>query len=188
MGCHCLLQGIFPTQGLKPGLLYFRWSPPFQVGSLLTTTREALYWFIVPQNIWGGLQEYFHCNKNIYELKFGTWRGKYVGVPRAPSYWLVGWLHMGLLTFNITYTLFQVSSLYHQPDLTVSIAAAMDILNSHELLICSLNLLRPQLFLSLEPPQATNDRWVIHTPRCITSMIHCGMSPIYSAWISERTS
>ena len=56
---------------------------------------------------------------------------------------------MGLLTLNITYTLlFQVSSLYHQPDLTVSIAAAIfkDILNSHELLICSPNLLRPQLF------------------------------------------
>ena len=25
MGCHALLQGIFPTQGLNPGLLYCRW-------------------------------------------------------------------------------------------------------------------------------------------------------------------
>ena len=25
VGCHSLLQGIFPTQGLNPGLLHFRW-------------------------------------------------------------------------------------------------------------------------------------------------------------------
>jgi len=25
VGCHALLQGIFPTQGLNPGLLYCRW-------------------------------------------------------------------------------------------------------------------------------------------------------------------
>ena len=25
MGCHALLQGIFPTQGLNPGLLHCRW-------------------------------------------------------------------------------------------------------------------------------------------------------------------
>ena len=26
MGCHALLQGIFPTQGLNPGLLHCRWT------------------------------------------------------------------------------------------------------------------------------------------------------------------
>ena len=25
MGCHALLQGIFPTQGLNPGILHCRW-------------------------------------------------------------------------------------------------------------------------------------------------------------------
>ena len=25
VGCHALLQGIFPTQGLKPGLPHYRW-------------------------------------------------------------------------------------------------------------------------------------------------------------------
>ena len=25
MGCHALLQGILPTQGLNPGLLHCRW-------------------------------------------------------------------------------------------------------------------------------------------------------------------
>ena len=25
MGCHALLQGIFPTQGSNPGLLHCRW-------------------------------------------------------------------------------------------------------------------------------------------------------------------
>ena len=32
MGCHALLQGIFPTQGLNPCLL---WLLHWQVGSLL---------------------------------------------------------------------------------------------------------------------------------------------------------
>ena len=36
MGCHGLLQGIFPTQGLNPGLLHRR-----QI--LFWATREALY-------------------------------------------------------------------------------------------------------------------------------------------------
>ena len=25
VGCHFLLQGIFPTQGLNPGVLHYRW-------------------------------------------------------------------------------------------------------------------------------------------------------------------
>ena len=25
VGCHALLQGIFPTQGSNPGLLHYRW-------------------------------------------------------------------------------------------------------------------------------------------------------------------
>ena len=35
VGCHCLLQGIFPTQGSNPHLLHW------QVDSLLVNTREA---------------------------------------------------------------------------------------------------------------------------------------------------
>ncbi|KAM7233981.1 hypothetical protein CapIbe_016118, partial [Capra ibex] len=27
VGCHALLQGIFPTQGSNPGLLHCRWIP-----------------------------------------------------------------------------------------------------------------------------------------------------------------
>ena len=27
VGCHALLQGIFPNQGLNPGLLHCRWDP-----------------------------------------------------------------------------------------------------------------------------------------------------------------
>ena len=36
MGCHFLLQGIFPTQGSNPGLLHCRWSPALQADSLPT--------------------------------------------------------------------------------------------------------------------------------------------------------
>ena len=27
VGCHAFLQGVFPTQGLKPGLPHCRWVP-----------------------------------------------------------------------------------------------------------------------------------------------------------------
>ena len=33
VGCHFLLQGIFPTQGLNPGLLHYRWSLALQADS-----------------------------------------------------------------------------------------------------------------------------------------------------------
>jgi len=28
VSCHALLKGIFPTQGLNPGLPHCRWDPP----------------------------------------------------------------------------------------------------------------------------------------------------------------
>ena len=40
VGCHFLLQGIFPTQGSNPPLLY-ETSPALAGGSLLSTTWEA---------------------------------------------------------------------------------------------------------------------------------------------------
>ena len=36
VGCHFLLQGIFPTQGSNPGLLHCRWSPALWADSLMT--------------------------------------------------------------------------------------------------------------------------------------------------------
>ena len=46
VGCHFLLQGIFPTQGLNPGLPHcrqtlYRPSHPEQVASLCPMTKEA---------------------------------------------------------------------------------------------------------------------------------------------------
>ena len=43
VGCHALLQGIFPTQGLNPGLLHCRWVLYLEVGSLplVWATRET---------------------------------------------------------------------------------------------------------------------------------------------------
>ena len=40
MGRCALLQGIFPTEGLNPGLLNCRWSPKLQADSLSTDSPE----------------------------------------------------------------------------------------------------------------------------------------------------
>ena len=49
VGCHALLQGIFPTQGLNPGLLHCRWilyclchqgSPLNKLKTLLQTWKK----------------------------------------------------------------------------------------------------------------------------------------------------
>ena len=55
VGCHALLQGIFPTQGLNPGLLHSRWilyhlghqgSPQFR--SFLMLVKEILKCTLCP--------------------------------------------------------------------------------------------------------------------------------------------
>ena len=40
-GCHFLLQGIFPTQGLDPHPLHCRWSPASQSDSLLLSHQRS---------------------------------------------------------------------------------------------------------------------------------------------------
>ena len=163
-------------------LLHFRWV-------LYWLNWEALLfvysptWFIFPQNIWGGLQEYFHCNKNIYELKFGTWRGKYCRSPQG-SISLARWLTaQGSPDIQYHLILFFKSQVYIPSQTSLSqLLKLMDILDSHELLICSPNLLRPHLFLSLQPLQPTNGHF--SSPPWYT----VGWALSYSAWISERNS
>jgi len=50
VGCHALLQGIFPTQGLNPGVLHCRWilyglshqgSPPCYMDSYNSIEKES---------------------------------------------------------------------------------------------------------------------------------------------------
>ena len=57
VGCHALLQGIFPTLGLNPGLLLCRWnlyhlshqgSPVFKCGNILFSSSESSLGFPLP--------------------------------------------------------------------------------------------------------------------------------------------
>ena len=42
VGCHCLLQGTFPTQGSNQGLLHCRWSLALQAFFTNWATRKAV--------------------------------------------------------------------------------------------------------------------------------------------------
>ena len=42
IGCHFLLQGIFPMQGLKPGHLHYRWTP-YHWATRETNTTDTVY-------------------------------------------------------------------------------------------------------------------------------------------------
>ena len=72
VGCHALLQGIFPTQGSNPGLPHFRWIPyslshwesprilewvayPFSRGSIPTQELN---------------QDLLHCRQILYQLSY----------------------------------------------------------------------------------------------------------------------
>ena len=49
VGCHSLLQGIFPTQGLNPSLLHCRWILYHlsHQGSLLVNNNRSSYFLSV---------------------------------------------------------------------------------------------------------------------------------------------
>ena len=92
MGCHALLQGIFLTQGLNPGLPHWRWilyhlshqgSPWTGVG------RLSLLQEILPtQELNQGL---LRCRRILYQLSLqGSPKLTSVGL-RALS-WAAGWL------------------------------------------------------------------------------------------------
>ena len=55
VGCHVLLQGIFPTQGSNPHLLHLL---PWQAGSLTTST------------IWEAQGKRFINNSHFYQISF----------------------------------------------------------------------------------------------------------------------
>lgn len=141
-----------------------------------------LYSHFIPQNIWGGVQEYFHCNKNIYELKFGTWRGKYCWSPQGSISLAHQLTAHGILVFDTIYTLFQVRTLRHQPDLTVPVAAS----------IWHLKLTwTPYLFPKPFPPTAFPVSRATPTISCCFSSppwYALGWAPSSSTWISARAS
>ena len=64
-GCHALLQGIFPTQGLNPGFLHCRWESPEKpkntgLGSL--SFLQGI--FLTQESNWGLPQ----CKRILYQL------------------------------------------------------------------------------------------------------------------------
>ena len=71
VGCHSLLQEIFLTQGLNPGLLQYRQIlyhlPPekpknTEMGSL--SLLQGIFW--TPESNWGPL----HCRWILYQLSY----------------------------------------------------------------------------------------------------------------------
>ena len=69
MGCHALLQGIFPIQGLNPGLLHCRWIPepprkPKNTGVDSIFLLQGLS--PTQKSNWGLL----HCRWILYQLSY----------------------------------------------------------------------------------------------------------------------
>jgi len=73
VGCHSLLQGIFPTQGSNPGLLHCRWilyclSDQERLPGINTSLLIHLYWFqmknwsLGPEEFWATL------TRNLFSL------------------------------------------------------------------------------------------------------------------------
>ena len=70
VGCHDLLQGIFPTQGLNPGLLHCRWTlyhPSHQRSPFIALTAHNTY-FTNPST-----HPFIHC-LNDGCLFFSPWK------------------------------------------------------------------------------------------------------------------
>ena len=73
VGCHALLQGIFPTQGLNPHHLcpalearFFTAAPPGNPSYGLTRRSKSVCW---RQESWWGLSVPFICLKHIIKIQ-----------------------------------------------------------------------------------------------------------------------
>ena len=81
VGCHALLQGIFPTQGLNPNLLHCRHSLPAKLPRKPTSIN--IHWQI---SVW----------MNVF-ISLGTYPGIYLAVESLG--------HVYLQVFNLLWTL-----------------------------------------------------------------------------------
>ena len=72
VGCHALLQGVFPTQGLNSGLLHCRWiflpSEPPGKPKNTGVDRLSLLQGIFPTQ--GSNQGLLHCRQIIYQRNY----------------------------------------------------------------------------------------------------------------------
>ena len=64
VGCHALLQGIFPTQGLNPGLPHCRWIL-YCLGHHLNTVKSG----------WSGLERQLYKDPQAPVQAWGTQQG-----------------------------------------------------------------------------------------------------------------
>ena len=72
VGCHALLQGIFPTQGLKPGLPHYRQihyhlSHQGRPRLLEWVSRSLLQRIFLTQEL---NQDLLHCKQIIYQVNY----------------------------------------------------------------------------------------------------------------------
>ena len=81
VGCHFLLQGIFPTQGSNPGLPHCR-----QLDSTIWATREAVYIYI-----------YIHSVLNIFELE----QSASLSLKRGTSQEISGNMTLAWVTYHL---------------------------------------------------------------------------------------
>ena len=83
VGCRALLQGIFPTQGSKPGLALQVNSvpaePPGKPKSTGVGSLSLLQWIFLTQELNQGL---LHCRRILYQLSYHgsphLWKGIYL--------------------------------------------------------------------------------------------------------------
>ena len=72
VGCHAQLQGIFPTQGLNPGLpncrqILYHSKPPGKPKNARVGSRSLLQGtFLTQESNWGLL----HCRQILYQLSY----------------------------------------------------------------------------------------------------------------------
>ena len=72
VGCHALLQEIFPAQGLTPGLPHCRWvflssEPPGKAENTWVGSLSLLQGIFSTQELnWGLL----HCRQSLYQLSY----------------------------------------------------------------------------------------------------------------------
>ena len=93
VGCHDFLQGIFPTQGSNPGLLYCRRillpsEPPGKPKNTGLGSLSLLQGIFPTQELNQGL---LHCRRILYQLS-------YQGSPESNRLGLKFWLHCSLVS------------------------------------------------------------------------------------------
>ena len=92
VGCHFLLQGIFPTQGLNLGLLHWKWIAPLRETKWQLDIRAFFYsrYLRTDSGEGNGTPLQYSCLEN--PMDGGTWKAAVHGVAE-------GWTRLRDFTF-----------------------------------------------------------------------------------------